>query len=93
MSLTDQQRAVIHALAREHGVRRVRLFGSRARANATAESDLDLLVEMAPDRSLIDHIAFQQALEAALGVRVDVVTEQALHPHIRDRVLEDAVPV
>lgn len=93
MSLTDQQRAVIRALAQQHGVRRVRLFGSRARTDADADSDLDLLIEMAPDRSLIDHIAFQQDLEAALRLRVDVVTEQALHPHIRDRVLEDAIQV
>lgn len=78
-------------LAREHGARKLRLFGSVARGDDRSDSDLDLLVEMEPGRSLVDHVALKQDLEGLLGRDVDVVTEQSLHPRLRDRVLREAV--
>jgi hypothetical protein len=64
-----------------------------ARGEGGADSDVDILVEFEPDRSLSDRVALTQALEDLLGRRVEVVTEKALRPHIRDRVLEQAVPL
>lgn len=78
-------------LAREHGARNLRLFGSVARGDDRPDSDLDLLVEMEPGRSLLDHVALKQDLEDLLGREVDVVTEQSLHPRLRDRVQREAV--
>ncbi|WP_263819251.1 nucleotidyltransferase family protein [Salinibacter sp.] len=78
-------------LARAHGARKLRLFGSVARGDDRSDSDLDLLVEMEPGRSLVDHVALKQDLEGLLGRDVDVVTEQSLHPRLRDRVLREAV--
>lgn len=78
-------------LARAHGARKLRLFGSAARGDDRSDSDLDLLVEMEPGRSLVDHVALKQDLEGLLGCDVDVVTEQSLHPRLRDRVLREAV--
>lgn len=78
-------------LARAHGARKLRLFGSVARGDDRPDSDLDLLVEMEPGRSLVDHVALKQDLEGLLGRDVDVVTEQSLHPRLRDRVLREAV--
>lgn len=78
-------------LARAHGARKLRLFGSAARGDDRSDSDLDLLVEMEPGRSLVDHVALKQDLEGLLGRDVDVVTEQSLHPRLRDRVLREAV--
>lgn len=78
-------------LARAHGARKLRLFGSVARGDDRSDSDLDLLVEMEPGRSLVDHVALKQDLEGLLGCDVDVVTEQSLHPRLRDRVLREAV--
>ena len=89
----DAQRAVIRALAGRHGMRDVRVFGSVARGEAGASSDLDLLVDVEPGRSLLDVIAFWQALEETLGSRVDVVTEGGLSPYLRDRIHADAVPL
>lgn len=80
-------------LAREHGARNVRIFGSAARGDDTTESDLDVLVEMEDGRSLIDHVALKQDLEELLQREVDVVTEASLHPRLRDRVLREAVPL
>lgn len=89
----DGQRTLIRNLAMRHGMRDVRLFGSVARGEADAASDLDLLVEVEPGRSLLDVIAFWQAVEEALGTRVDVVTEGGLSPYLRDRIHADAVPL
>jgi len=78
-------------LAREHGAYNLRLFGSAARGDERPGSDLDVLVEVEPGRSLVDHVALKQDLEDLLGRDVDVVTETSLHPRIRERVLREAI--
>lgn len=90
--LRAHQEAILR-LAREHGARNVRVFGSAARGDDTEDSDLDVLVEMEEGRSLIDHVALKQDLEDLLGQEVDVVTEASLHPSLRERVLREAVPI
>jgi predicted nucleotidyltransferase len=87
------QREVILGIARQHGASNVRVFGSVARGEATATSDVDFLVDIEPGRSLFDRIALIQDLEDALGIRVDVVTERGLRPAIRDEVLSQAQPL
>jgi hypothetical protein len=79
--------------ARRHGIRRVRLFGSVARRNDRAASDIDLLVDLGPGRTLVDAIGFQQEAAEILGVPVDVATSTILKPDVRRRVLRDAVPL
>lgn len=91
--LVARHRAQILALARRFGASNVRIFGSVARGDAGPASDVDLLVEFAPDRSLLDHVGLELALQDLLGVKVDVVSEPALHRVIRDDVLREAVPV
>jgi hypothetical protein len=96
MTITDllrQHRAEVLRLAAKHGATEVRVFGSVARGEADEESDVDLLVRLAPGRSLFDLGGLLVDLEDLLGRRVDVVTERGLRPRIRDRVLRDAVPV
>jgi predicted nucleotidyltransferase len=82
--------ATIRRLAAAHGVRRLRVFGSRARGDATGASDLDLLVDLGPKRDLLDLAGFKLDVEELLGCRVDVVTEAALSPYLRDRILAEA---
>ena len=93
VAMTDIQRRRndILRLAEQHGARNIRVFGSVARGEGDEASDLDVLVEMGADRSLMDRIALKQALEDLLGVEVDVVNEKALRPAIRERVLRDLV--
>lgn len=88
-----ERRADILRLCAKHGARNVRVFGSVARGEADEASDLDLLVEMEPGRSLLDLGGLQMDLEGLLGRRVDVVTVRGLKARIRERVLGDAVPV
>ena len=86
-------RETILRLAAEHGARNVRVFGSVARGEADEASDLDLLVSLDRERSLIDHVALMQDLQDALGCSVDVVNEKCLHRRIRDKILAEAIPL
>jgi len=89
--LLKQKRQQVLEITAGHGACNVRLFGSVARGEATETSDLDLLIEMEPERSLLDVIAIKQDLEELLGCKVDVVTEAAISPYLRDKVLHEAV--
>ena len=86
-------RAVIRALAARHRTANPRVFGSVLEGRDGADSDLDILVEPTPETTLFDLGGLQDALEEALQVRVDVKTPLDLPPHIRARILEQAVPV
>ena len=90
-TVLKEKREEILRVAAKHGAHNLRVFGSVVTGDAGADSDLDLLVEMEPGRSLMDHTALWQELEDLLGCRVDVVSEKALHWYIRDRVLKEAV--
>jgi predicted nucleotidyltransferase len=81
----------IRHIASRHGANNVRVFGSAKRGQRGAAGDLDLLVDMATDRSLFDLIALSNDLEQRLGIKVDVVTEASLSPYMRDRILSEAV--
>ena len=89
----ESHREALHALARRHGVRSIKVFGSMARDDADASSDVDLLVETAPDTSGFVLGALLMDARDLLGRRVDVVTEKSLHPLMRDRVLNEAQPL
>ncbi|MBI4799508.1 MAG: nucleotidyltransferase family protein [Desulfarculus sp.] len=89
--LIQERRADILAVAALHGAQRVRVFGSRARGQGGPASDLDLLVDLEPERTLLDLIAIKQDLEDRLACRVDVLTEAALSPYMRQRVIDEAV--
>ena len=91
--LLKEKRADILSMAAKYGARNVRIFGSMARGEADAQSDIDFLVEMEPGRSLLDLGGLQAELEALFGCPVDVVTDKGLKARIRGRVLAQAVPV
>ena len=86
-----EKREDILRIASAHGARDVRVFGSRARGEASHGSDLDLLITLEAGRSLLDLVAIKQDLEDLLGCEVDVVTEAAISPYIRAQVIEEAV--
>jgi hypothetical protein len=86
-----EKKEEILALATRHGASNVRIFGSAARGQAGAESDIDFLVDLEPDRSLFDLGGFLMELEDLLGAKVDILTEKGLHWYIRDRVIAEAV--
>jgi len=91
--MLESKRNDILRIAERHGASDVCIFGSVARGEADDRSDIDLLVELDPGRSLLDHAALVVELEDLLGRRVDVVTVRGLKERVRHRVLEEAVPL
>ena len=92
-ALRTAQRDEILRRARGRGARNLRVFGSVARGEANENSDLDLLVEWEPGRSLLDHAGLVQDLQELLGMKVHVGTEKSLHWFVRDRILREATPL
>lgn len=90
--LLREKRREILEIAAQRGATNVRVFGSVARGNADPQSDLDILVDMAPGRSLMDLGGLWWELNELLHIKVDVVTEKGLRPRIRERILKEAVP-
>jgi predicted nucleotidyltransferase len=85
------RRQQILSYAADHGARNVRVFGSTARGESGMTSDVDLLVEMEPGRSLIDLVGLWQDLEDLLGTRVDVLSDGGVSPYLRERIYAEAV--
>ena len=92
-TLIQEKRQEILKIAARHGAYNVRIFGSVARGEEDEASDVDILVELEPNRSLLDLGGFLVDLEDLLACKVDVVTERGLESRIRDRVLQEAVPL
>jgi predicted nucleotidyltransferase len=90
-SSLDTRREEILAIVKRHGGRNVRVFGSQARGEGAPDSDLDILIDLEPGRSLLDIVAIKQDLEDLLGCSVDVVTEASVSPYIREHVLSEAI--
>jgi uncharacterized protein len=91
-SLRRRRKRLLEA-AHAHGIRHVRIFGSFARGEAAEGSDVDLLVELDADHTLLDLLSFQIEAESILGSSVDVATLDLLKDHVRERALREAVPL
>jgi predicted nucleotidyltransferase len=91
--LLQEKRVEILKIAAQYGGSNVRIFGSVARGEATADSDIDFLMDIQAGRSLLNRIALIQDLEDLLGCKVDVAKPEILHESIREQVLKEAVPL
>jgi hypothetical protein len=91
--LLRERRDEVRRIANKHGASNIRVFGSVARGEAMADSDIDFLVEAGPQTSSWFPAGLILDLEELLGCRVEVVTEKGLNPYIREHVLSEAVPL
>ena len=80
-------------IAAKHSARNVCIFGSATRGEADDQSDIDILVEMEPGRSLFDLGGLSMDLQDLLGHKADVATEKGLRERVRERALKEAVPL
>jgi predicted nucleotidyltransferase len=87
------KRQEILAIAKQHGASNVRVFGSVVRGMADEYSDVDLLVDLEPGRTLLDLGGLLMDLRDLLQTPIDVGTEAMLKKRIRERVLREAVPL
>jgi uncharacterized protein len=93
LNLIQAKREEILQIASKHGVRNIRAFGSFARGDSRADSDVDFLVDAGQSTSSWFPAGLILDLENLLGRHVDVVTERGLNARIRDGVLRETVPV
>ncbi len=89
----QQYRQEILSVAKKHGVTSIKLFGSFARGEENEKSDVDFLVEMEKDRSLLDIGGLVMDLQDLLHRTIDVVEPNGLHSLIRDEVLKEAISI
>ena len=91
--LIEAHRQQLLSLARHRGATSVKVFGSIGRGDGHDDSDVDLLVTLAPGTSALALGGLLLDAQELLGRRVDVVTEASLHPALRERVLAEALPL
>jgi hypothetical protein len=84
---------LIRTLAKAHGAISIELFGSAARGEDRRDSDIDLMVEFEPGRSLLDLIGLSDDLRAALGRNVEAVSKPAMKPRVLAQARKEAVRI
>lgn len=94
-SISDLQpyKTEILSISRRYGASNIRVFGSVARGEAQKESDVDFLVDLEPERSLMDLAGLLVDLEDLLDCKVQVLTEKGIHWYIKDKILNQAVNI
>ncbi len=95
MQFCAETKRKIAELCKKNKVRELCLFGSRARGDARADSDFDLMVEFIPNSgiTLFEYSRMQIDLEEIIGTKVDLVTKTGLKPRIKAAVLAEALPI
>lgn len=86
-------REEILRLVEARGAKDPRVFGSRARGDARASSDVDLLVSFPEGSSLLDLIGLKQEVEDLIHVPVEVISDRGISPYLEDQILAEAVPL
>ncbi len=76
-------------MCRQNDVAMVGIFGSQAREEGNDQSDIDLLVRFSKRKSLLKVVRLERELSEALGEKVDLLTEAALSPYLRDKIMRD----
>ena len=76
-------------ICKQNDVVRIGVFGSMARGEATEGSDVDLIVEFSTRKGLLALVALERKLSTAIGRKVDLLTEAALSPYLRERILRE----
>ena len=92
MDIGDIREKILPIL-RRYGVKKAGLFGSYVRGEAREDSDIDILVEIEKDISLLDFVRIKLEIEEALGMKVDLVEYDTIKPLLRDRILSEQVVI
>lgn len=87
-----QYKPQIYEIAKERGISNIRVFGSTVRGEAREDSDVDLLVKLENYVGL-EFVDFQIKVEDLLRIKVDVVSENGINKYLKDRILNEAIPL
>ena len=80
-------------ICQQNDVARLGVFGSSARGEASSQSDIDLLVEFTKRKSLLKLVALERQMSAALGKKVDLLTEAAISPYLREQIMRELMVI
>ena len=73
-----------------YGVKKVAIFGSYVREEASSESDIDILIEFTKRKSLLEMVKIERELSEKIGIKVDLLTEKSISPYLIDRIKKEA---
>ena len=80
-------------ICRQNDITKIGIFGSMARGEATSQSDIDLLVYFSKPKSLLNVVALERQISKSLGRKVDLLTEAAISPYLRDNIKQELVVI
>ena len=92
MSIEEIKKKILPIL-KSHGIRRAGLFGSYVRGEMKEESDIDILVDIQKDMSLLDFVGIKLEIEDVLKKKIDLVEYKAIKPLLRDKILNEQVVI
>ena len=93
IELNEEIKKKIISILIKHGIKKILVFGSYARNEATPKSDLDLIVEFPEGTSLLDHVGMEIELSEALNMKIDLLSRNGISPYIKDQVLKEAIVI
>lgn len=93
MKLSEEIKKKIISILVKYGIKKILIFGSYARNEATPNSDLDLIIEFPEGTSLIDHIGIEFELSEALNMKIDLLSQNGISPYIKDQIMKEAVVI
>ena len=93
VSTTEEIKRKIIPILQHYGAKRAGLFGSCIRGKLKPDSDIDILVEIDKDITLLDFVGLKLEIEEALGRKVDLVEYDAIKPLLKDRILSEQVVI
>ena len=91
--LKEEIKEKIISILIKHGIKRILVFGSYARNEATPTSDLDLIVDFPEGTSLLDHVGIEIELSEALNMKIVLLSRNGISPYIKDNVLKEAIVI
>ena len=93
IKLSEEIKKKIISILVKYGIKKILIFGSYARNEATPNSDLDLIVEFPEGTSLLDHIGIEFELSEALNMKIDLLSQNGISPYIKDQIMKEAVVI
>jgi len=93
LQLSEAQKNKIISILRRHGIKKILVFGSYARNEATPNSDLDLIVKFPKGISLLDHVGIELELAEALDMKIDLLSQNGISPYMKDQILREAAVI
>lgn len=89
----EEIRRKILPILKKHGVTGAGIFGSVVRGEAREDSDVDILVELESDVSLLDFVGIKLEIEEVLGRKVDLGEYKTIKPLLKERIPSEEVPI